>query len=440
MRRRSGWGKRVRMAEPITYWPPGREALPPDRGPVRRRHVLYVPGYDPEAKRRSRSLFVRELVRYGRRFGLARRVVSAAEDLDEVPGLRWTVDAAGQDWSVLTTYDVLRWDDLVAADFARPFLSRLTSIAVGTVGAVWTGLAARLFRANWIFASVAVYPYAMVVLLVLVAGGAGLLGAWALAALAGLGWPLRAVAGAAVAVGIVLAARPLFERWFVWHLLLDWLFNWEHGNGWRADYLARVDRFANHLRAVAAAGEVDEILVIGHSSGAGMAIETAARALEVDPGFGRTGPEVAVLTVGTSLPAAALNSRAVAIHRNLARLMTNPHILWVEYQAPQDWLNAAYFNPVRMLPLGLAEADCVNPVIRSPRFAETTTQATYAVMKRNYFRMHFQFLMANDHPGEYDFFMIVLGPARLSWRIGHPEEAAALVSAPRSEAVEGPAG
>jgi hypothetical protein len=130
------------------------------------------------------------------------------------------------------------------------------------------------------------------------------------------------------------------------------------------------------------------------------------------------------------MPAAAMNSRAQAIWRDLERLMTAPDVLWVEYQAPQDWLNAAGFNPVRMLPLAVAEEACTNPVIRSARFKEITSEATYAALLRSLFRLHFQFMMANDRPGEYDFVMTMLGPMRLSQRIADPEAAARLVGAP----------
>lgn len=419
------------MARTISYWPPGRREGASRGGAVRRRHVLYVPGYDHEARSRSRSLFVRELIRYGRRFGLTERAVGKVEDLPDVPAVRWTVRAAKDDWATDTVYDVLRWDDLVEADFRKSVALRILARLIGAVDALVTSLAYRLYRLNWVFAAVGTYPLAMILLLGLGAALVGTLAAW-LVALLGAPRPVSWLLGLVATVGLVLFARPHFGRWYVWHLLYDWLFNWEHGNGRRPDYVARVDRFAAHLIHVARTTEADEVLIVGHSSGAGMAVETAARALEKMPELGRSGPEIAVLTLGTSLPAAALNSRARAIHANLARVMTAPDLLWVEYQAPQDWLNAAGFNPVRALPLGLAEKACCNPVIRSPRFAEITSEQTYRTMLKSPFRMHFQFMMANDKPGEFDFIMIVLGPMRLSERIANPDRAAALAGKPRS--------
>jgi hypothetical protein len=416
------------MRKQVSFNPPGRAAQPARPAPVRRRHVLYVPGYDHEAKTRSRALFVRELIRYGRRFGLTERSISPAEDIPDVPRLRWRVRIAKDDWATDTTYEVLRWDDLVVSDFRRPTAVCLAWLAVSTVDTLVTGLTPRLFRLNPIFAAVGSYPFVMVLLLALASAGLGFATHRLIVAGTGAHWLLGTAAGFAVAAAVARLARPHYGRWYVWHLMHDWLFNWEHGNGRRADYDARVDRFAEHLRHVVRTSEADEIVVVGHSSGAGMAAETVARALERDPALGRSGPDLALLTIGTSLPASAMGSRARAIHADLVRIMREPDVLWVDYQAPQDWLNAAGFNPLRMLPLNLAETECRNPVIRSPRFREITSDQTYRTMIRSPFRMHFQFMMANDRPGEYDFVMMALGPMRLSERIRDPEAAVRLVT------------
>lgn len=417
---------RARMSTPITYAPPGRVGFGPDRGRVSRRHVLYAPGYDPQAKTRARALFIRELGRYARRFGIIKRM-SPARDLPDAPVMRWTVATSRDDWRVETTYDVLLWDDIVQSDFARPKARFAADAASVAAWSLMTGVAARLFRMKPLFGGVFAYPYMMLILLPISAVAAGILGYHGARLLNAPTWFAATMGAAAgLAAGIALARR--YSGYYVWHLLRDWIFAYEHGAGERSDYSDRVDLFAQHLCRVAAETKADEVLVVGHSSGATTAMETAARALALDPDLGRHGPEVTVLTIGTSLPAAAFNPRADTIHAELRRLMTSPDVLWVEYQAPQDWLNAAWFNPVRMLPLGLAEEQCTNPVIRSAKFKELVTEETYGTMRFNPFRMHFQFMMANDWAGEYDYFMIVLGPWRLSARVADPDGAIRLVA------------
>lgn len=411
------------MSTPLSYTPPGFEAERRDRGDVRRRHLVYVPGYDPEAKTRSRSLFVRELVRYAKRFGLSDRTVTPVEAVPDLPGLRWRVRTAKGDWATDTVVDVLRWDDIVERDFRRPVVLMVALMLVGMADYLVSGVVLRLFRMNWRFGCVIIYPFVMITALAAASLGLG----YALTRLAWAWLPLpevaRVPAWIALAAGIVALASPLFARWYVWHLLQDWVFNWQHGNGRRGDYEARVDRFAAHLAALVRASDADEVVVVGHSSGSVMAVEIVARALKLDPDLGRHGPEVALLTVGSCVPLVAFNPRAQKCRDDIARVVTSDAVLWVEYQAPQDLLNSSGFNPLRDLPLGLGSEACRNPVIRSARFRDITTEKTYRVMVRSPFRMHFQFLMANERPGEYDYVLSVLGPTRLSERVRRPLDA-----------------
>ena len=45
-----------------------------------------------------------------------------------------------------------------------------------------------------------------------------------------------------------------------------------------------------------------------------------------------------------------------------------------------------------------------------------------------FFRVHFQFVMANERPNAYDFFMIVCGPIPLTARMADPDAALAVAT------------
>nr|HMM92906.1 hypothetical protein [Bradyrhizobium sp.] len=47
----------------------------------------------------------------------------------------------------------------------------------------------------------------------------------------------------------------------------------------------------------------------------------------------------------------------------------------------------------------------------------------YDKFRWQFFRVHFQFVMANEVPNAYDFFMIVCGPVPLSGRVAAPDAA-----------------
>ena len=404
------------MAKSVSYTPPARRFAGPYR-PVERRHVIYVPGYDPEAETRYRMLFVRELIRYAKRFGLPERTISPVEKVADPWGLRWNVGVAGEAWRTTTTFEVLRWDDIVHRDFARPLPLAIVMLFVGLAYTLVTGMMVRIWRLDWKFGGVTIYPAIMILLSLGLSLGAG----WAAATLLSLavsvpswlGWAL----GLAVAIGVFQLMRPLGDRWFVWHLTQDWIFNCQHGSRLRPDYEARVNRFAERVVEIARAGDADEILMVGHSSGAVMGVEVMARALELDPTIGVGRAQVALLTMGSCLPLVALNPRAKGCREGITRIVGAPNVLWVEYQAPQDWLNFAGFSPVRDLRLRSRPEACFNPVIRSPMFREIVAPKTYDSILFKPFRLHFQFLMANDQAGEYDYIMMVTGPLSLAERV-----------------------
>ncbi len=250
-----------------------------------------------------------------------------------------------------------------------------------------------------------------------------------LAALAGLlgtgvahllaGWLPGLAAGAIgliAAIGLVLAAIPLLDRIFLRQLINDWVFNWQHSIGRRRDYEARLELFADHVSRVYEAGGVDEVLIVGHSSGALTAVEVAARVLERGA---PEGPRLSLLTLGSGLPLVAVHRRAEQPRADVMRLVGSDRLVWVDYQAPQDWMNFPGFNPARDLD-ERPEGAVRNPLIRSTKFREIIVPEVYRRISFRPFRMHFQFLMANDLPGEYDFFALTLGPQPLRDRVMNP--------------------
>jgi pimeloyl-ACP methyl ester carboxylesterase len=226
-----------------------------------------------------------------------------------------------------------------------------------------------------------------------------------------------------LAAGLAWAAQPWLRKAYVYHVLDDWIFHWQDTLGRRPDFDARLDRFGRHLAAAARDSSVEEILVVGHSTGAIVAIECVARALARDPKLGRHGPGLALLTIGARVPISALWSSARRLREAIARVATEPSLLWVEYQAPQDPFHAFRFDPVRDLQLDLGARARANPVIRSARFKQTLLPHTYRRLRLQFFRLHFQFLMANERPGECDYLMIACGPVSLADRIRDPQQA-----------------
>ena len=402
---------------PLSFTPPDR-ALPPPGEPVRRRQVFYLPGYDPDATRRYRSLFVREFTRYAKRFAIARKAVSPLVAAPDGLSQTWTVEVETPDWSTTTLYEVLLWDDLVNEDSRRPVVVSVVMLVRGMLHLAATGTLLRVYRLSPKFGNVMVYPFVASLLVAASAVAVAGLAAW-LGRVAGLpSWAagLAGIAAAAGAVGVV--ARHL-DRVFFWQLLHDFNFHWQHARGRRGDYEARLARFAAQVADRVGAVRADEVMFIGHSTGAMTALEVAARALAADPSLGDPARPVARVTLGSALPFVAVQPEARRLRAEVADLVASERATWVDYQAPQDWMNFPGFNPVRDLRLA-RPARMLNPFVRSARYRDVMEPAAYEKIKMRPFRLHFQFLMANDRPGEYDFFALTLGPQRLLDRIWTP--------------------
>lgn len=401
------------MTTQIGFTPP--DPAFQDPGPVRRRHVVYLPGYDPEAGKRYRALYAREFTRYAKRFDFTKRTITRAETRPDGLVQTWTVEAGRNGVETHTTYQVLLGDDLVRADFRRPLIVSMALLTAGILHSLVTGKLFRLYGLNWKYGNVILYPFVMTVILAAIAA---VLGGGVAHALAGWLPGLAAgIVGALAGIALVLAATPLLDRIFLRQLINDWVFNWQHSNGWRRDYEDRLALFADHVAGIVRAGEVDEVMIVGHSSGGLTAAEVAARVVAKDL---PAGPRLSLLTLGAGLPLVTINPRAHRVRADVMRLVASDRLVWADYQAPQDWMNFPGFNPACDLGETLA-GPVRNPMIRSTQFRDIIDPAVYRRISFRPFRMHFQFLMANDLPGEYDFFALTLGPQALGERVRAPE-------------------
>jgi hypothetical protein len=176
-----------------------------------------------------------------------------------------------------------------------------------------------------------------------------------------------------------------------------------------------VEAGARRVIAAAQEGVTDEVVVIGHSGGGALAPAIIVRALELDPDLGRRGPSVVLLTLGSIAPGAALHPKASWLRSVFARLAIEPSVAWVDAQSRLDVLNFWDFDPVAGIGVEAGSARC-NPIVWRVRFRDLLSSDFFRRMRFNFFRLHFQFIMANDRRAPYDYFMLVGGPVPVaSW-------------------------
>jgi hypothetical protein len=171
--------------------------------------------------------------------------------------------------------------------------------------------------------------------------------------------------------------------------------------------------------------DAEEIVIVGHSSGSFLGVEILARALKLDPEIGRRGPRIVLLTIGGNLPIVGFHAAARDFRDDLRRLAVEPSIDWIDCQARKDVMNFYPFDPIAGHGID-AGTERRNPRIVPIRFRDIIDPTHYDLFRWQFFRVHFQFVMANERAQPYDFFMIACGPVPLRERMAQPEAALAV--------------
>ena len=400
---------------------------------VRRRRVFYIPGYDPIHPRRYRELYRTESAAQAQITGYD--IALSPKRTGGTYG--WQVEATIAGKTVAADVEALIWSDIVRDSMAAGIAATYGQM----VRTAWTYIASgALRRLMWLRKGpviAALYPVGMLLaqLIVALAIGAlaGVSGWWAIAGLSlplfGLAEWLGGGAGFAVAVWWVAslvqyaiwgAVAVWILRWFkardgkfyAYYLMHDYAFS-ARWNG--ANPPALEDRMAEFGTIIAAAlsSDVDEVLVVGHSSGAHLAVSILAdliRAEKVPAG----GPKLAFLSLGQVVPMLSFLPAAHRLRADLAYLSARPELTWIDVTAPGDGCAFALCDPVAVS--GVAPPHQRWPLVISAAFTQSLSPERWNELRWRFFRLHFQYLCAFDRPKDYDYFQITAGPLTLKDR------------------------
>ena len=388
---------------------------------VSNRHVIYVQGYDPRGLAQYYRMFRTELRKFGRLYQLS-ATISRPHSKPDAEITSWSIETQAADWRTHTAYDFLRFEDFIQNDLAAPIWRTVVNAVFIYWRMVFGGTFGRFWRANWRFATFITWPHIILLLEALGTAAIGFVFGKGLDAL-DAPLPLSLLAGTAVFCALLWGALRYFEnQTYVLYLLCDTIWTWQFAHRERPEWDQRIDRFAQYLTDVAGSSDADEVVIVGHSSGSFLAAEILARALTLDPGLGRHGPRIVLLTLGGNFPIVGFHKAAADFRAHLGLLATEPSIDWIDCQARKDVMNFFQFDPVAAHGLELG-SDRRNPTIVPVRFREIIRPEHYRLFRWQFFRVHFQFVMANERPHAYDFFMIVCGPVPLHERMARPEAA-----------------
>ena len=385
-------------------------------GAVRRRRVFYSPGYDPFHPRRYRELYRKEGAAQGAISGydLALRPREAGGTYG------WSVQARIEGGEVEAEVDVLVWSDIVQSSMAQSIPATYLQLIRTLWIYISTGALRRLMRLRKGPVIAALYPVGMLLGQLALSVFAGWLAARALfwiLRLAGLGglvfdW-LSVGVGVIAAVSLLRLFKRLDHRIFAYYLMHDYAFSARWRGAHPPKQSARISEFANHILLALTEGDADEVLVVGHSSGAHLAISALAQLFR-EGRLPAAHPPLALLTLGQVVPMVSFLPDAHELRADLHLLSAQEGISWVDVTAPGDGCAFALCDPVAVS--GVAPDDQRWPLVLSAAFTQTLSPSRWRALRWRFFRLHFQYLCAFDRPGDYDYFRITAGPQTLADR------------------------
>jgi hypothetical protein len=382
---------------------------------IRRRHVFYVEGYDPRGAEGYHRLFARELSRFVATWGVEASVSELAIDSEDIA--HWNVETKGANWQTSTRYEFVRFEHVIRAAARQPLVRQVPRTLHWIIDDLASGTLFRIFRASSRFVVHLIVLQAPLLAWLLVSIAAGWVAAVAIERMIGAPWPVALLSAVVVWVALFAALRPLTDRSLVMQVANGWPLMRDFARGRPTGHDRPIEVFAAKLVAAARSGEADEILIVGHSAGGLTAPIVVARALELDPDLGRRGPRVTLITVGSLLPAFALHPAAERMRAAIGRLAVEPAVRWVDCQARKDSMNFWDFDPVGGVGIEVGAAR-KNPIIWPVRLRDMLTDAAYDRLRHAHFRMHYQYVMANDRPAPYDYFLLVCGPVPVTeWAV-----------------------
>lgn len=344
---------------------------------MRQRDVFFVHGFEKRSAVHQRLWQRREALKWARMRGLAVKVgqIEAAEQ----GYARWTLSAPG----ITTRFHLFDWSDIVAERMRAPLGVVLSDAVFGLFRALAQGIFGKIRRRDWAlwvmllvgFGPVGISLMLLILTFVLRSPGLGV--------------------AALVACVVTLLMLGIGQRSPVRYIL---------DIAWGARRIAcgdlvslkkRVSAF--EAKAQAAVADGSEVIIVGHSLGAALALDVASQL-----------PRGTFLSVGQSISLVTTQKEA-ARNRQAMEQITIP---WIDVSAGRDVLGFDGYDPssgkARCFPARFLRA--FDPKeIRADRFSG--------------YRMHFQYFRANKQGGlPWDWFDVLLGEPELPQRFAQEEQ------------------
>jgi len=377
---------------------------------VKRRRVFYIPGYDPIHPRRYRELYRKE--------GAAQAAISGYE-LALTPkatdgNYGWNINALMDGAEVEAQIEVLVWSDIVRDSMrdsiAATYLQLIrTAWVYISSGALW-----RLMKLRKGPVIAALYPVGMLLVQLIFAIIIARVIYRVLSLLSDV-WMLElafALIGLSAGWSVLKWFKKKDGKFFAYYLMHDYAYGAATKGANPPELETRMSAFGDAI-ANALGSDVDEVLVVGHSSGAHLGVSVLADLIRAGR-VAADGPALSFLSLGQVVPMVSFLPNAHRLRADLRYLSTRDELTWVDVTAPGDGCAFALCDPVSVS--GVAPDNKRWPLVFSAAFTQSLSPARWQELRWRFFRLHFQYLCVFDAPKDYDYFRITAGPLTLDAR------------------------
>lgn len=374
---------------------------------VRRRRVFYIPGYDPIHPRRYRELYRKESAAQAE---ISQYEIQLAAKVADGGPYGWHVMSTQGGAETATDFEVLIWSDIVRGSMEQGILATYGQLVRTAFTYIGSGALLRLMKLRKGPVVAALYPVCFLLIQLLIAIGLScLLGAALMRFLPE--WTF--VFGAVMLWPVLRWFQKRDGKFFAYYLMHDYAYSAASKGANPEDLEGRMAEFGARIEA-ALQEPYDEVLVVGHSSGAHLAVSILADLLRKGAVL-EEGPKLGFLSLGQVVPMVSFLPKAWRLRADLAFLCQRQEITWVDVTAPGDGCAFALCDPVAVSGVAPAEGK-IWPLVVSAAFTQTLSEERWAELRWRFFRLHFQYLCAFDRPGDYDYFRITAGPKTLAER------------------------
>ncbi|MCK5916983.1 MAG: hypothetical protein KAG34_01065 [Cocleimonas sp.] len=377
---------------------------------IQKRHVFYLSGFDPRGASFYHRVFKEEAMKQSNINKI--KVDIGARKKHSKHSQLWKIEAQDQGEYVSTQYEFLCWDDIIRQHWVKSFWSIFIDFIYVSWIYITTGTLKRVANVSRTPAITGLYPAVYIA----ISGLLAILLCYASLAifsafnLTWLGWLI----GLILFSVFIYSAKIIGDRINVFWLLRIYAFTARWASGEIKSIDQRIEFFADKIFATLHNNQQDEVIIVSHSVGTMLAVAIAARVTaKIDNHQVKL--QLNMITLGECIPLLSLLPKAQAIKDDLAYLSSTENLYWIDYTSPADGACFPLVDPVK---ISIPEQQLRNsPLLLSARFYKLYTDAHYQKIKRNFYKMHFLYLMSHDNSGEYDLYAMIMGRCSLKERI-----------------------